>query len=170
MDLRQQLATKLPNFLMPGNVGSYNKITWPFWQTVTFDFGTNPTYGPNTKQVSQFRVSQDAAFLMSAITWKAWSYDTAGELAALSLRIVDRQSTRQLNDQTLPIQAIGKRSYPTILPTPYLIMPSALIEFELSSWLTANQVTSGIGKHQFIVFGYRVRIEDYETILSAVLK
>lgn len=169
MALREQLARKLPSFLMPGNIGAYNKVTWPFFHTITIDFGSNPTYGPNTKGTGQFRVSQDAALLMQSIYHKSWSYDSAGELSALQLRIIDAQSTRQLNDQPIPIQAIGKRSKPSIMPTPYLIMPSALMQFELTSWLPSNQVTTGNGKHQFVIFGYRVRIEDFENVLSSVI-
>lgn len=167
-NLRAQLAKKLPSYLMPGNVGGYNKVTWPFWQPVSFDFGTDPTYGPNTYQEAEFRVSADAAFLMSAIYRKAFTYDRAGELSALELRIVDLQSTRQFSDNPIPLQMIGGRSHPTIFPTPYLILPSARFQLQLSSWLPANQATTGSGKHQFVVFGYRVRMEDYEAILSSV--
>lgn len=169
MALREQLARKLPSFLMPGNIGGYNKVTWPFWTVVDFDFGTDPVYGPTTRQSRQFRVSQDGAFLLQAITRNSFSYDTAGELAALQLKFIDRQSTRQLNDLPLPIQAIGHKSKPAIFPTPYLLMPSALFEVELSSWLPADQATTGNGRHQFVFFGYRVRVEDFENVLSTVV-
>jgi len=169
MALREQLERKLPSFLMPGNIGGYNKVTWPFWTVVDFDLGVNPTYGPNTRQTRQFRVSQDGAFLIQAITRNSFTYNTAGELAALQIKMVDRQSTRQLNDLPLPIQAIGHKSRPAILPTPYLLMPSALFEVEISSWLPADQVTTGTGRHQFTFFGYRVRVEDFENVLSTVV-
>ena len=168
MDFKEQLARKLPSYLMPGNVGGYNKVTWPFWQTVTIDLGTDPTYGPNTKGEGEFRVTADAALLMSAIYRKAYTYDRAGELSCLQLRIIDAQSTRQFSDNPIPIQAIGGRSHPAIFPTPQLILPSARLRFELSSWLLADQATTGSGKHQFVVFGYRIRMEDYESILSGV--
>lgn len=169
MALKDQLARKLPSYLMPGNVGNYNGVTWPFWFNVDFDFGANPTYGPNTKQTRNFRVSQDGAFLLQAITRNSFSYNQAGELAPLQLRIVDRQSTRQLNDAPIPIQAIGHKSRPSIMPTPYLIMPSAQMEFELTSFLLADQVTVGSGRHQLTFFGYRVRVEDFENVLSTVV-
>jgi len=167
--LREQLASKLPSFLMPGNVGGYNKVVWPFWTVVNFDFGTNPTYGPGTRQEQRFRVSQDGAFLLQAITRNSFSYDTAGELAPLQVRFIDRQSTRQLNDLPIPIQGIGHKSRPAILPTPYLLMPSALFEVEMTSWLPAAQLTTGNGRHQFLFFGYRVRVEDFENVLSTVV-
>lgn len=169
MALKEQLAKKLPSYLMPGNVGNYNQVAWPFWFTVDFDFGLNPTYGPNTSQTRQFRVSQDGAYLLQAITRNSFSYDQAGELAPLQLRIVDRQATRQLNDAPIPLQAIGHKSKPSIMPTPYLIMPSAQMEFTLTSFLLADQITVGNGHHQFIFFGYRVRVEDFENVLSQVV-
>lgn len=169
MALREQLASKLPSFLMPGNIGGYNKVTWPFWIPLTFDFGTNPSYGPNTRQSQSFRVSQDGAFLLQAITRNSFSYDDAGELCGLQINLIDRQSTRQLNDQPIPIQAIGHKSRPAIFPTPYLLMPSALMEVEVTSWFPGTQATTGNGKHQFIFFGYRVRVEDFENVLSTVV-
>jgi hypothetical protein len=168
MALRQQLASKLPSFLMPGNIGGYNKVCWPFWTIMTFDFGLAPTYGPNTLQTQQFRVSQDGAFLLQAITRNSHTYTTAGELSALQIRLVDRQSTRQLNDQNIPLQAIGHKSKPSIMPMPYLLMPSALFEVTMTSWLPVAQVTAGSGKHELIFFGYRVRVEDFENVLSTV--
>lgn len=167
-NLKEQLAKKLPSYLMPGNIGGYNKVTWPFWMPVNFDLGTDPTYGPNTYEEREFRVTADAAFLMSAIYRKSFTYDTAGELCPLQLRIIDLQSTRQFSDNPIPIQVIGGRSHPSIFPTPYLIMPSARFQFQLSSWLEADQVTTGSGKHQFVVFGYRIRMEDYQALLSGV--
>lgn len=168
MALRQQLASKLPSFLMPGNIGGYNKVVWPFWFNLTFDFGTDPTYGPNTSQVQEFKVSQDGAFLMQSITRNAHTYNSAGELSALQFQMVDRQSTRQLNSTPIALQAFGHKSRPAIMPMPYLLMPSAKFEVTLSSWLPANQATTGSGLHNLVFFGYRVRVEDFENVLSTV--
>jgi hypothetical protein len=163
-----QLMGTLPPHMRPGNVGSYNKVTWPYWNQVNFDFGVNPTWTAATKQTQSFQVSQEAAFILMSITRKAYTYSTASELAPLQLEIRDRQSSRQLNDRPIPLQMIGKRSRPTILPTPMLIMPNAFIDLTLTSWITGSQATVGNGKHQISFFGYRVRVEDADKVLSSI--
>jgi hypothetical protein len=168
MSLKGHLQKILPAGMMPGNVGHINQVMWPFFHVITIDFGTNPTYGPSTRQAQSFQVTQEACLLLSKITRKSYSYNDAGELAPLQLTMRDRQSSRQLNDRPIPLQMLGKKSFPSILPTPYLIMPNGFFEVEVTSWLTANQVTVGNGKHEFIFEGYRIRIEDQDKVLSTI--
>jgi hypothetical protein len=168
--LKSSLAKIIPPHMMPGNVGGYNKVTWPFWNQVNFDFGTNPTWSSNTRSTQSYQVSQESAFLLMAISRKTYSYTTASELAPIQFEIRDRQSSRQLNDAPIPLQAIGKKSKPTILPTPMLIMPNAFIDVTITSWLPVgvSQATTGTGKIQISFFGYRIRVEDADKILSSV--
>lgn len=166
--LKEHLKKYLPEHMVPGNVGGYNKVTWPFWQQVNFDFGTNPTWSPSSKLTSSFQVTQEAAFLLMAVSRKTYSYSTAGELAPVQIEIRDRQSSRQFNDRPIPMQMIGKKSLPSILPTPMLIMPNAFIDVIMTSWITGSQPTVGNGKFQFSFFGYRVRVEDADKVLSTV--
>jgi len=168
MTLREELIKKLPSYLVPSNIGDYNKVAWPFFQFVSFDFGTDPTYGPSTRQTSGFRVTQEAALVLQGIYRKAYTYDAAGELSALQIRLIDRQSTRQFNDLPIRIQNIGKNSRPTIFPTPMLIMPSAIFDVEVTSWLLADEAVTGSGRHDFGFFGYRVRVEDFDKVLSTI--
>ena len=168
MSLEQTLKKILPAYMMPTNVGDINTVSWPFYHVVDFDFGADPTYGPNTRQTQSFQVTQEAAFVMTKLSMKTFDDSDAGELAPLSLRIVDRQSSRQFTDGLLPIQMIGSKSYPTVFPTPMLIMPNAFMDFTLESWLTSNQATTGVGKFQLMVEGYRIRIGDMNKVLSTV--
>jgi hypothetical protein len=168
MSLKSHLQQILPPGMVPGNVGQINEVMWPFFSVITIDFGTNPTYGPSTRQAQSFQVTQEACLLISKISRKSFAYSTAGELAPLQLTIRDRQSSRQLNDRSFPLQMIGKKSRPCVLPTPYIVMPNGFFEVEVTSWLTANQVTVGNGKHQFIFEGYRIRIEDQDKVLSTI--
>lgn len=169
-NLQDTLKKVIPPYMMPGNVGSYNKVTWPFWYNVNFDFGTDPTWTSSTKSTQSFQVSQEAAFLLMAISRKGYAYSTASELAPLQFEIRDRQSSRQLNDRAIPLQMIGKKSHPTVLPTAMLIMPNAFIDVNMSSWIPngVSQASVGSGKLQLSFFGYRVRVEDADKVLSSV--
>lgn len=166
--LKSHIAKYLPAHLRPGNVGGYNKVTWPFWFQTNFDFGTDPTYSQNTRQTQSFQVDQEAAFLLMAISRKSYAYSTAGELAPLQFELRDRQSTRQFSDKPVSMQTIGDKSRPTILPTPMLIMPNAFIDITMTSWLQAPQASVGSGKFQYSFFGYRIRIEDADQVLSTI--
>jgi len=169
-NLQGELSKAIPAYLMPGNVGAYSKVTWPFWYSMNFDFGTNPTWTTNSRQTQSFQVSQEAAFLVSALSLKTYSYSTASALAPLQIELKDRQSTRQFNDRPIPMQMIGKRSKPTVLPTAMLLMPNAFFDVTISSWVPSgvSQATTGTGKFQVTFYGYRVRVEDADKILSSV--
>ena len=168
MSLEQTLKNILPGYMMPTNVGDVNQVSWPFYHVVDFDFGTDPTYGPNTRQTQSFQVTQEAAFVITKFSVKSFSDSSSGELAPLSVRIIDRQSSRQFNDAAIPIQMLGGKSYPTIFPTPMLIMPNAFMDFTMESWLTANQATVGSGKFQLMIEGYRIRLGDMTKVLSTI--
>jgi hypothetical protein len=166
--LEQELRSKLPNYMLPGNVGPVEKVTWPFWYTVELDMGVNPTYGPNTKVTNQFQVSQEAAFMVMAIYRKNYVYSTAGDLSPVQIELKDTQSARVLNDAPIPLQMFGKKSKPTILPSPYMLMPAAFFTLTATSWLPAPQATVGNGKIQFTFFGYRIRTQNPGQVLSTV--
>lgn len=168
-NLEQELHGKLPSYLKPGNVGSFNKVTWPFWSLVSFNFGANPTYGPTTRQTQNFQVSQEAALLLMGITRASEDYTVASELAPLQIDIKDRQSSRQFNDIPIPLQAIARNGQMSALPTPLLLMPNAFIDVVASSWLTAAAAAAvGTGKFTLTFFGYRIRTEDAGKVLSSV--
>jgi hypothetical protein len=168
--LKQNLAQVIPPYMMPGNVGGYNKVTWPFWFQVNFDFGTNPTWSSAIRSTQSFQVTQEAAFLLMAISRKSYGYSTASELSPTQVEIRDRQSSRQFNDRPIPYQMIGKKSRPSVLPTPLLVMPNAFIDVTMSSWLPngVSQATVGTGKFQLSFFGYRIRVEDADKVMSTI--
>lgn len=166
--LEQELLKKLPSSLIPGNVGNYYDVAWPFNYTVTFNFGTNPTYGPNTNQTQSFQNTQEAAFIIGAMTRKSYSYSTAGELAPLQLLVKDRQSTRQFMDLPIPMQGIAKKTPYTTFEVPLIILPNAFIDIIMTSWLTVSQTTTGMGIHDISFMGYRTRTSDVGTVLSTV--
>lgn len=168
MNLKDQLASILPKNLMPSNVGHINEVTWPFFHTFNFDFGTDPIYGQSTKQTSSFQVTQEAGLLLMTIQRKSFDYSAAGEFAPLQVTIRDRQSSRQFNDNPIPLQTIGKKEDPTILPTPMLIQPNAFLDLEMSSWLKADAQSLGESKVSITVFGYRIRMGDMAKVYSTI--
>jgi hypothetical protein len=170
MNLKQELVHKLPAYLMPGNVGDLNSVSWPFFFSIEFDFNDDPTLSNAIRQFQQFRVDQEAAFIWNSLFLDTNAYSTAGFRGPYQFIIRDRQSSRQLNDAAIPLQMIGTKANPAILPTPFLIMPTALIETEMTSWLPAgvSQATSGSSKIQLTYGGYRVRIQDAHKVLSTI--
>ena len=164
------LKRYLPNHLIPSNVGNYNSVSWPFWYPINFDFGDTYTITSNARQTKFFQVTEEACLLLMGIYRKSRDYSTAGELGPWQIEIKDRQSSRQFNDAPIPIQMIGNKSTPTILPTPMIIMPNAFVDVTMSSWIPqgASQATVGSSKHQFAFFGYRTRIEDAAEIMSLI--
>lgn len=165
-----KLRKFLPDHLIPSNVGGYDSVAWPFWFSVNFDFGTNPTLSTATRQTQSFQVTQEAAFMLMAVYRKSYEYGTSGELGPYQMEIRDRQSSRQFNDRAIPIQMIGNKSRPSIIPTPMVIAPNAFIDVTMSSWLPSgvSQATTGSGKHQFTFFGYRTRMENADNLLSLI--
>jgi len=179
--LEDNLLAAVPSGLVPGNVGKLNDVCWPFDYTVAFNFGDNPTYSPqlpltgvqNTAAtpaggLGSFQVTQEAAFICGSISRKCLSGTTSGELAPLQMIIRDRQSTRQFMDFPIPIQAIAKKTPPTIWEVPLIFMPNAFVDVQLTSWLSAAQATIGSGRMVFTFSGYRTRTEDIGTVLSTV--
>jgi len=171
-DLRETLKGVLGarQDLMPGNVGGLNTVVWPFWFELDFDFGVNPTVQAGTAASTQrqsFQVTQEAAFLLMAVARNANSDTESGDLGPWQVEFRDRQSSRQFNDSPIPIQMIGTRSLPSVLPTPLLLMPNAFFDSIMTSWQTTAQPTVGSGKHQFTFFGYRVRIQDAQAVMNS---
>lgn len=166
--LEELLSKILPRGLHPSNVGDYYDVAWPFTYSVQFDFGLDPTYGPNTRQTQSFQNTQEAAFIFLQISRKADSQTTAGELAPLQLTIRDRQSTRQFNDRPIPLQMIPKKTPYFTFEVPLFIMPNAFMDFEMTSWLPSNQATTGTSKHTIILKGYRTRTENIGPLLSSI--
>jgi len=168
--LEENILSSIPSSLIPGNVGPYDSVAWPFSYTVTFDFGASPvTYGPNTKQTQSFQVTQEAAFICGSLSRKCLDGGPMGELSPLQLIVRDRQSTRQFMDFPIPLQAIAKKTPQTIWEVPLILMPSAFLDVEMTSWAPVDQVTGGQSSKISITFsGYRTRTKDIGTVLSTI--
>lgn len=167
-NLSQELTRKLPESMFPGNVGRLKSVTWNYWFQLNVEIPDDVSWDNITRFRGQFQVDADAAFLMMAISRKSFSDGTAGENAPIQMTFRDLQSSRAFNDIPLPVQAIGARALPTILPTPFLLLPASVFEAEVSSWVPAPQPTIGVANIQLSFFGYRIRMDNPEAIFSTV--
>lgn len=167
-DLGANLNKILPPHLMPQNVGDLAGVMWPFFFTVTIDFGTNPTFDSLIKRSDDFRVDQEAAFILTGYQRTYYNKGAAGKGAPIQLTLRDLQSTRQYNDQPFPIQNIGEGGLPTKLDTPLLFAANATVRVEASSWVPEGESveTVGNGKQEITFFGLRVRDADNVKVIA----
>jgi len=170
-ELEKAMNSVLPPHLRPGNVGEYSKARWGFDYVIDVDMGTNPTYTANTDQRGTLQVSQEAGLLLTHVIVDFDEPNSeSGFLGPLTVEFRDLQSSRQFNDNPIPIQALGRNSRPTRLKTPMLILPNARLEARVRTFLTGAEtmVTAGSGKIQFLFGGSRIRVADQQAVLSGV--
>ena len=172
-NLRTSLERMLPKHLVPTNTGSLRQVLTPFWYRVIFDLGTNPTITANFTQSQSFQVSQDAGFLLTKISryWK--DQGEAGMGAPLGVSIRDNQSTRQFNDNPIPLQNIGFRGRPSLLHTPLLIVPYGSFKMTLTSLITTpaawDWALVGNGYQELMFGGYRIDMGDERYLTENIL-
>lgn len=168
--LRKNLHKVIPKHLAPKNIGHFNEVLWPFWFPVDFDLGNNPTYDSNTREITNVQVDQEAGFLLTSISRDHNDAGESGYYSPLAITIRDLQSSRQFNDEPIPIQQFGYRSQPTFLDTPLFFAANSRISLELTSWIPRGEQfnTNGSGKHQFLLGGYRVRQKDASKVLASI--
>jgi hypothetical protein len=170
--LQSTLKKALPQNMLPGNVGSINRVIWPFWFTFTA-----PELVPNSSSSGFTTISQEAAFVWMSYT-KAVFKKTAGpvytaidpedETAAggtdgLKFSIRDAQSSRVFHNNPIELDLVGHPDYPSVLPTPIMFLPSSTVEMNY-----VNESASDTYVPFITMFGYRIRIEDAQNILSLV--
>lgn len=172
-NLKNSLLGALPNFMVPGNVGAINEVTWPFLFQANLDFGTDPSLADNVFARSFYQVDQEAAFLIMGIS-RAHSSDannaSATADAPIQIELIDRQSSRRFNNAPIPLQMIGNNSLPSILPVAFYMNPNAALDIVASGIPpAANPVDfTGSGEFQLSFFGYRIRTEDAGAVLSTI--
>lgn len=165
----QSIAKKL----RPGNLGDINRVVWPFWFTTS-----KATLVPNSTVQGNITVTQEAAFIWLGHTKAVFMEDgTPGNFIYidpqqpdgsakannLTVSIRDSQSSRTFMNKSIDINQMGSWYYPTILPTPQLLLPNSNIEFQF-----ANSDQNNTYRPFITVYGLRVRIEDAQDILSTV--
>lgn len=171
--LKETLDRALPATLRPGNVGSINRVIWPFW----FTFSA-PELAPNSSSQGFVTITQEAAFVMMSYSKAIYKktagpvytyvdpndYTSAGSVDGLKFTLKDAQSTRTFHNSPLEIDTVGVPEFPSVLPTPILFLPNSTIEITYQ-----NDNASDTYVPFVTLFGYRVRIEDAQRILSTVV-
>lgn len=173
MSLKANLDAALPATLRPGNVGSINRVIWPFFFTFTA-----PELAPNSASQGFTTITQEAAFVWMSYTKSVYKktagpvytyvdpddYSSVGQTDGLKFTLKDAQSTRTFHNSPLEIDSIGNPQFPSVLPTPILFLPNSTIEITYQ-----NDNASDTFVPFITMFGYRVRIEDAQRILSTVV-
>jgi hypothetical protein len=172
-DVLQNLNTFLPPWLSPGNLGDLNRVIWPFWFTFTA-----PQLPPNKNSTGVITVTQEAAFVWMSFTKVVFKQDpitlavtaidpdvsgAAGKATDLTFSIKDAQSTRLFTQLPVTLDTVGVPRFPTTLPSPLLFLPNSTVEV---SYFNADPVNQYIPFITF--FGYRVRIDEAQKILSTI--
>lgn len=171
-NLQQNLANSKANFMVPGNVGDINKVQWGFWFNTPF-----VRVDPGVNIRTQFTVTQEAAFIYMSMTKAIYDLDTVtneltyidpdepalGESQGLSYVMRDAQSSREFFNIPQSLDMVGNPRWPTSMPTPYMFLPNSIVEFNI-----INNHPSNVYVAQIALFGYRLRIENSQNILSTV--
>ena len=170
--LQSNLGKSKANFLVPGNVGDINKVQWGFWFSTPF-----VRIDPGVNIRTQFTVTQEAAFTYMSMTKAVYDLDTVtneityidpdepalGDSQGLSWILRDAQSSREFMNIPQSLDMVGNPRWPSVLPTPYMFLPNSIVEFNL-----INNHPTNVYIAQVSLFGYRLRIENSQNILSTV--
>lgn len=165
---KKSLVENLPAHMVPQNIGSLYGVAWPFWYSVEFDFGEDVTHGPGVTQTNDFTVTQEAAFILLAISRSSEDNSLSGRYGPWGITIRDRQSSRFFNNEPIPFQMIGTRANPMVFPTGFYVSPTAQLDITMESLAGSQFNTTGSGKHEIMLHGVRVRPDADDRILSLI--
>lgn len=170
-NLEYNLRQNLGPLLAPGNIGDINNIIWPFYFTTEIP---DESIGANETFQTGFSVTQEAAFIWTSFTKAvylddagSWGYlnpdDTQPSAPGLSFTLRDGSSSRQLFNTPMNIDNYGNPRFPTKLPRPIMLLPNQVMQIAFANSHEANSYVPFI-----TAFGYRVRIEQADKLLSLV--
>lgn len=164
----------LPPQLRPRNIGAINQVIWPFYFTFTA-----PELAPNSSSQGFTTITQEAGFILLSITKAVFkkttgptqytyvdpqNYTGGGDTDGLKWTLRDAQSTRVFNNLPMELDSIGHPLYPTVLPSPLYFLPNSTIEITYQ-----NDNPSDTYVPFVTMFGYRIRMDDANSILSTVV-
>lgn len=170
-NLKANIKAHLPNYLAPGNVGDINRVIWPFYFTTD-----KVEVQPNSNQRTSFVVTLEASFVWMYYTKTVFvkdavsgeeSYldpdDTSSFASGLSFFMRDPQSQREFFNRPIRMEHVGNPRWPSTLPAPQMILPRSTIEVNF-----INETDDTIYIPQITFFGYRIRMEHQQELLSTV--
>lgn len=170
-NLQFNLRQNLNPLLAPGNIGDINNVIWPFYFTTEIP---DESIAANETFQTGFSVTQEAAFIWTSFTKTvylddegSWGYlNPDGDQPSapgLTFTLRDGSSSRQLFNTPMNIDLYGNPRFPTKLPRPIMLLPNQVMQI---AFVNSNPTNAYV---PFITaFGYRVRIEQADKLLSLV--
>lgn len=172
--LEYNLRQSLSPLLTPGNIGDVNSVIWPFYFTT--DRPDNPLAQNETFQTG-FSVTQEAAFIFMSFTKSV--YLVEGEAPnesytylnpaiqpsapGLVFTLRDGSSSRQLFNRPIQMDNYGNPRFVAKLPRPVMLLPNQVMQIAFT-----NQHPTNVYLPFITAFGYRIRIDDAQRLLSLV--
>ena len=174
-NLQSNVANSAGTMLTPGNIGDINSVIWPFYF---------PTEAPDTPIAlnetfqTGFSVTQEAAFIFMSFVKTvylvegdapndSWTYldpDQSNPSApGLVFTLRDGSSSRQLFNTPMNLDHFGNPRFPTKFPRPVMLLPNQVMQIAFTNNNPTNLYVPFI-----TAFGYRIRIDDAQKILSLV--
>lgn len=172
--MEANLKVNLPSWLSPGNVGDLNKVIWPF----IFQTDDVGVLSPNTNRRTQFSNTLEGAFVVTHYTKAVFLVDSvtneetyidptdssaAGLATNLQFSIRDAVSTREFFNRAANLDLYGNPINPTRMVAPQLVIPKGSYEINFFNNDSTNYYRPFIA-----FFGYKIRIEEAEKILSTI--
>lgn len=172
--LQQKFSKGVSSAFTPGNIGEINNVIWPF----AFRFQPQDII-PGQSLIQSFSVTQEAGFIMRSISQQTFKKDGFGNYSyvdpfavdeganapnGLVFALKDAQSTRDFNGRTLQeIADLGNANFPTVYPSSIFLLPNQTMQISLTNSNPTDTFFCFV-----TVWGYRVRIQDGQNILSTI--
>lgn len=178
-DSAQQLDANMRGalgpILTPGNIGDINSVIWPYYFTT--DVPDTPL-GADETFLTGFSVTQEAAFIMMSYTKSVYLVD--GEepnqtytylnpdmqqpsAPGLVFTLRDGSSSRQFYNTPMNMDHYANPRFPTKLPRPVMFLPNQVVQIAFT-----NRHESNLYIPMITAFGYRIRIDQAQNLLSLV--
>lgn len=173
-NLKANLDSSLPSYLAPGNVGDINRVIWPFYFTTQ---NISPI-APGTTVRTSINVTQEAAFTWMSYMKAVYLFDTgtnemtyidpdasgnASLAPGLGFTIRDAQSQREFFGNFVDLDTTGNPRFPSTLPSPMMVIPNGVLEITFTNKHATNYYVPRMS-----FFGYRMRIENAQELLSTI--
>ncbi len=174
-NLQFNLSNNLSPLLNPGNVSDINSLIWPYYFTTETP---DAPVGPGENFQTGFSVNYEAAFIIMSYTKAVyavegeepdqnWTYlnQVPGEPSApgLTFTLRDGSSSRQFYNTPMLIDNYGNPRFPTKFPRPMMFLPNQVMQIQF-----INRHASNLYVPKMTFFGYRIRIDQAQNLLSLV--
>jgi len=180
-DLQEKFSRGILSGIQPGNIGDINRVIWPFAFQFQSQNGAVADIAPGQSQTLSFSVTQEAGFLMRTISHSTFRLvganyeyidpfffdESVNSPNGLTYTLQDAVSSRlftgALQGRTSKeVSLMGNANFPSIYPSTVFLLPNQTMLLNLSNSGSETFRT-------FVtVWGYRIRVEDAQKILSTV--